>query len=553
MFKNLKDIYDFYIKKRLSQMWLFLGIALLLALVGAPVPYLFGYIIDQVIPAKDTTLLLYVVIVLTVLMLSEVLLSYINTVFTFKVRKQITTDTIHSMLHGMLDMPYEKRTSIHSGELISRLTRDVDELYNILPFGIANLVYCILSSVIMLGILIFLNWKISAMLLLLIPFVIIIYFLFNKALWELAFKDAHASADNMKFLNEVIVADYEIKIYGAENKFKKLAMKAVAFFQKTHFQRLVINEKMNASVKLFPVIASLIIWYVASMLAIKEELTIGLIVTYTTTIGLVIPALMQIVEHLSEYPNQMAVFRRIQEYAIHKDANGVNIEANGALSKPDRIRPITSLYLKNIDFKYNGSKNKIFDNFSYEFEKGKKYLIKAPNGFGKSTLFSLIANQLIPSSGQICLDKAPLVSLNNIHKYITLLPQQVNIISDTIRVNLSFGDPSITDLQITDMLIHLGLADWLNDKEHGLDHVLSLAKQQLSGGQIQKIGLARAFLRKTKILLLDEPTNNLDNHAVNNLIDTLDNINEDTVCLIISHDDRIYSHVDKILNLSFED
>jgi len=551
MLKNFKDIYHFFIKKRLSQMWLFLGIALLLALIGAPVPYLFGYIIDQVIPAKDATLLLYVVIILTILMLSEVLLSYINSVFMFKVRKQINTDIIRSMLHGIFKMPYEKRTTIHSGELISRLTRDVDQLYNILPFGIANLVFCILSSVIMLGILIFLNWKISAMLFLLIPFVAIVYILFNKALWELAFKDAHASVDNMKFLNEVIAADYEIKIYGAENKFKKLAMKAVAFFQKTHFQRLVINEKMNSSVKLFPVLASLIVWYVASMLAIGEEMTIGLIVTYTTTISLIVPALMQIVEHISEYPNQMAVFRRIQEYAEQKDTNDVSKEQKETSASPDKLPPITSLYLKNINFKYNSSKNKIFNNFSHKFKKGNKYLIKAPNGFGKTTLFSLIAKQLIPTSGDIFLNKTSLASINNIHRYITLLPQQVNIISDTIRINLSFGDPSITDTEITDMLTHLGLADWLNDKEDGLDHVLSLAKQQLSGGQIQRIGLARAFLRNSSILLLDEPTNNLDNAAVDRLIDTIQSLSKDTIVLIISHDDRIYPHVDEVLNLSF--
>ena len=535
-------------------MWLFLGIALLLALVGAPVPYLFGYIIDQVIPAKDPQLLLYIVIVLTVLMLSEVILSYLNSVLTFKVRKQITIETVSSMLHGMFSMPYEKRTSIHSGELISRLTRDVDELYFILPFGIANLVYCLLSSSIMLGILIFLNWKISAMLLLLIPFIVMVYVFFNKALWELAFKDAHASADNMKFLNEVIAADYEIKIYGAESKFKKLAMKAVAFFQKAHFQRLVINEKMNASVKLFPVLASIIVWYVASMLAINEEMSVGLIVTYTTTISLIVPTLMQIVEHISEYPNQMAVFRRIQEYAKQDDtfdADYNQISQNSKSTDSNKLASIASLSLEKIDFKYNSSKNKIFDKFSYKFEKGKKYLIKAPNGFGKSTLFSLISKQLIPSSGQIYLDSTPLSSLDEVHQYITLLPQQVNIISDTIRVNLSFGDPSITDKQITDMLTQLGLADWLNSKEHGLNHVLSLSKQQLSGGQIQRIGLARAFLRNSRILLLDEPTNNLDNTAVDQLIDTIHVLSEDTIVLIISHDDRIYPQVDEILNLSF--
>jgi len=544
MFKNYADIYSFFIEKRLSQMWVFLGIAILLALVGAPVPYIFGYLIDKVIPSGDTDSLLYIVVGLTFLMLLQVFISYINSVLTFKVRKEITIDVIQSLLHGIFTMPYEKRSSLHTGDLISRLTRDVNELYQILPFGIADLIYRLLFSALMLGVLVSLNWKLSAMLLVLLPIIILVYIFFNRALWELAFKDADASSENIKYLNEVISSDYEIKSYGAEGTFKQLAMKAVTFFQETHYQRLVINEKMNASVNLFPVIASTIIWYFASLMTIRGEMTIGLIVTYTTTISLIVPSLMRIVEHISEYPNQIAVFRRIQE--LSAEGNGTEIQ------QKKKIDSINYLHVKNVDFKYKTNKKKTFENFSYSFEKGKKYLIKAPNGFGKSTLFSLISKQLTPSSGEVYLDQTTLSSLDAIHQYITLLPQQVSIISDTIRNNLSFGDTSITDEKIIEMLVYVGLEDWFNEKDQDLDHVLSLSKQQLSGGQIQRIGLARAFLRNTPILLLDEPTNNLDNAAVHHLIQSLETLNSDTILLIISHDDRIYPHVDKVLNLSFE-
>lgn len=550
MLKNYTDIYYFFIEKRLAQMWSFLSFAFLLALLGAPIPYLFGYLIDVVIPSKDTELLVKIIFSMAFLMLTSLLIQYFNSALTFKVRKEITVDTIDSMLDGIFNMPYEQRTALHTGELISRLTRDINQLHYILPFGIANLVYRFLFSLIMIGILVFLNWKLSVMLLLLLPFVFIIYLTFNKSLWEYAFKDADASANNIKYLSEVISADFEIKSYGAHKKFKQLAMKAVKSFQQIHFQRLLINQKMNTNVSLLPIFSTIIVWYYASLMVIDSEITIGLIITYTTTIGLIIPSIMQIVGHISEYPNQIAVFRRIQQFATpnEKDSNGDYFtKSTDVKLKP----PIQNLHIRNINFSYQGHNKPIFDNFSYRFKKGKIYLIKAPNGYGKSTLFSLISKNLSPSSGQILLDTTPLSNIKDLHKHITLLPQQVNIISDSIRNNLSFGDDSISENEILNILEQLGLKEWVQNIDSGLDHILTTSKQQLSGGQIQRIGLARAFLRKSSILLLDEPTNNLDNTAVNHLINSIKCLRKDTICLIISHDDRIYPHVDETLNLSY--
>lgn len=543
-----KDIYDLFIKKRKRDTFIFFGVSLLLALISAPIPYIFGYLIDQVIPSGDKQLLMTIMAIMTCLFLLNIVIGFFNHRHALQLKKSISIELSDSILKGIFRLNYQQRLANHTGDLISRLTRDINELHFILPHGIARFIYAILVSIFMISVLIYLSWELSLVLMLLIPFIILVYRIFNQKLWEHAFRDAEAASKKLTLLQEVISADAEIKTYGASETFKTLALSGVKNHLNEQYLRFIVNTKVDSSIGLFPVVATSLIWYLASLQAIEGEITIGLIVTYTSTIAMIVPALLEVVTYIAEYPNQITMLRRIQTLT---DAEAPQThDKNTPKVSPDK-KNISTLSVVDLSFKYPSSTAKpLYENASLQFQRGTSYLIKAPNGFGKSTLFTLLSGQLSPQQGSIQINEYPIQSIEKLHQYITVLPQDIHLVSDSIRNNVAFGDTSIHDHEILSMLTEVGLDDWIAAQKDGLDTLLSHSNKHLSGGQVQRLGLARAFLRKAPILLLDEPTNNLDNKAIQYLIKLIKDMSKQVICLVISHDDRIYPHLDEVIDLS---
>lgn len=540
-------LYKIIYKKRKYQSFSFLLLALLLTAFQAPLPYLSGYLIDQVLPGQDSDLLRKTVLLLAILYSGYLILSYVNARFRLKVRKEIMIDFNQDVIKSILGMNYNHRLKINNGDLLSRMTRDIDQFEVIMPYGLSSAIHHLVLSVVLLVIVFFMNWQLSSILLALLPAAIIVYMRFDSALWSSSKDETDASAKKMTVMQETIEADAEIKTYDAGNFFLNYCHKAVKKLEQKRFTRELYDTKVSMIIMGIPMLAMVIIWYLGGAMVIEEQLTIGLIITYTATLNLMVPSLIKIVEFFSSIPNELTALMRIKELFDLAQAQSEQRLANHSDQEIERSTLFESMNLEGMCFSYHPDAP-LFTNLDLAFDRGRAHLVNGGNGAGKSTLLTILSGELKPLSGHIKLDTTHLDALSNRSHWISMVPQKIHIISDSIRNNVTFG-MDVEEKKIQTALSLVGLSKWITRFDQGIDHVIKDAHSELSGGQIQKLGLARAILRDTPILLMDEPTNNLDSEAVKLLIDVIRSQRQSKIVVIVSHDDRLFNAVDRVVYL----
>nr|WP_235956303.1 ABC transporter ATP-binding protein [Grimontia sedimenti] len=518
-------------------------LAVLLTASQAPLPYLSGHLIDQVLPSSDSNLLLKTVLLLAALYCSYLILSYVNAWFRLRVRKEIMIEFNQDVIKSILGMNYNQRLRINNGDLLSRVTRDIEQFEDIMPYGLSSAVHHIVLSLVLLIIIFIMNWKLSLILLVLLPIAVIVYMRFDGALWSSSKDETDASVRKITVIQETIEADAEIKLYDSSNFFLKYCRKAVENLEHKRLIRQLYDTKVSMIIMGIPMLAMVIIWYLGGAMVIEEQLTIGLIITYTATLNLMVPSLIRIIEFASSIPNELTALMRVKELCDLAQAQSEPVSERNTEPSP----LIEAMELEGMSFSYQRD-YPLFSHLDLAFDRGRAHLINGGNGAGKSTLLTILSGELKPQSGHIKLDTALLDTLSNRSQWISMVPQRIHIISDSIRNNVSFG-MDIEDEKIHSALSLVGLDNWVQRLEQGIDHVIKDTHSELSGGQIQKLGLARALLRDTPVLLMDEPTNNLDSKAVKLLIDIIRTQKQSKIVVIVSHDDRLFDAVDRVVYL----
>lgn len=199
---------------------------------------------------------------------------------------------------------------------------------------------------------------------------------------------------------------------------------------------------------------------------------------------------------------------------------------------------------KNITFSYN---NKIIlDNQSFTFHKGEHIGIIGESGSGKSTFLKLISGLLNPESGELVVDgeNEPV----NITKKISMVMQDACIMPLTIRENILLG--KTVDEEKFDQIIRASkLSDWISTLENGIDTYLGDRANELSGGQAQRIAIARAMVKDSNIILLDEPTSSLDKETSEEVLESLDNLTKDKTVIHVTHQPNLLKGYNRIIQI----
>jgi len=527
--------------------YLSLGIfcTVITTLVTLAVPWVVGKeLIDSVIlKGKDLALLNLIAIGLFVLFIIKGFASYGQTYLISRVSYSIAADLRNSAYEHLQRLSlsfYKKR---RTGEIMSRLTNDVDVIQNAFINEMSNFFGNFLLLIGVLGFIFYIHWRLSLFILILIPLLSFTINKFSHWIRKSSFSIQGKMADISSILQETIMGAEVIKSFVSEKR-------EIERFRRENIKNLRLSLKRSRiAAILTPLVevltlASLIsiLWY-GGREVVKGALTMGELVAFLGYIGLMINPLSQVSRAFGIYQQALASAERVFEIL---DTEPEIKESPRAIELP-RIEGY--IEFKNVYFAYD--KDVVLENINFRVKPGEKIALVGPSGVGKTTLVSLIPRFYDPASGSISIDGYPLreVKLASLRKQIGIVPQETILFSGTIKDNIAYNKMDATDEEIIETAKKANAHNFIMALEKGYDTEVGERGVKLSGGQKQRIAIARAILRNPRILILDEATSSVDTESEYLIKEALETLMRGRTAFIIAHRLSTIQGADRIVVL----
>lgn len=429
-----------------------------------------------------------------------------------------------------------------AGGLISRVMSDVTVLQN----GLRLVADLFREPVILVGLIVNLflvNWRLTLTTLIIFPILVAFLKWISKTIKKFSILGQKELERVTATLKETLDG---IKIIHSFNLEERLANKFKALGLEYLVSRKMVHSRVELSGPVTEFIAATVIMGIAIFIA--HEITLGR-ATFGD-FGSYLASLLMMGQPIRKIQES---FVRIQEtqvsavriFEILDDPNEVK-ESLNPQGFPENFE---SIEYKNVTFGYKSQK--IVENFNLKIKKGETIAFVGASGSGKSTVINLISRFYDVSSGEISIGNLPIknISLKSLRKNIAVVSQDVYLFNDTIRANLEFGSESATEAELKSAVKHAFAEDFIAKTEKGYDTVIGERGGLLSGGEKQRLSIARAFLKNAPILVLDEATSALDSASELEVQKGLDLLMKGRTVLLVAHRLSTISKADKIIVL----
>ena len=530
--KNIfKRLYEDYSKKYLGKIILSALLSILVAASTSSIAWLLDPAIKKIFIEKDQSLLLIIPLGIILAFSVKGISLYMARAIMISVAEEIKKTLQVHMLSSLINSDTQTIDQKHSGKFISNVTYDVSHITNLLSNAVLNLFKDSLTLIGLLFVMFYQNWKLSLIAIIMIPLASVS----ARTLGKRMNKVATEAQEKTGFLTTYLVELFK------NHKLTKI-------FQKEKFEMDRAENHLHQVKEKTKKIA-LVMVRLTPIMEVLTGIMIAILIFYSGK--LILKNEIDVNNFFSFLAAMMLAYQPVRTLA------SLNVIVNQGLSAANRILPIidtknkifslpdsndikiseAKINFDNVKFAYETQEGDVLKGINLEFKGGKMTSLVGHSGSGKSTILNLIPRFYDVGSGEIKIDNQPInkIRLESLRQHISLVSQETTLFDDTVKNNIKYANSAASDEEIIEVAKLSYCHEFIENLPNKYETLIGEDGVRLSGGEKQRISIARAMLKKSPIILLDEATSSLDAETEKKIQDALNVLTTNKTSIVIAH------------------
>ena len=539
---TLKRLYQNYTKNFLNKILISVFFSLIVAGSTSAIAWLLDPAIKKIFIEKDQTLILIIPFAIIIAFAAKGISLYFAKLIMINVAQEVTKNVQVDLVKSLIKVDTQTIDNRHTGEFLANLSFDVGLITNLISTALLNLFKDTLTLIGLLTVMFLQNWKLALISIVMIPLASFAARSLGKRVGKVSTQAQEQAASLTTYLIEIFQNHKLMKIFQKE-EYENI--RAEGYLDK---MKSVSAKMMSVFIRISPIMETLTGIMIAALIFYAGKL--------------IISDQLEINNFFSFLAAMMLAYQPVRSLAT------LNMSIQQGLSAANRILPVIDLKskiienandkildikkgnieFKDINFKYERGEHSVLNSINLLIEGGKMTSLVGHSGAGKSTILNLIPRLYQKTSGDILIDGQSIYSstVRSLRKNISLVSQDTTLFDDTIRNNIAYANLDASEKDIEEAAKLSFAEDFIKKLPKKYDTVIGENGIRLSGGEKQRLSIARAMLKKSQIILLDEATSSLDADTESKIQEAINLLTKNRTTLVIAHRLSTILNSDKI-------
>ena len=526
-----KRLYNDYSKKYLDKIILSAFFSILVAGSTSAIAWLLDPAIKKLFIEKDQTLIIYIPLMIILAFTTKGLSLYYAKATMIGVGEAIKKKLQFDMVNTLVGADTQIIDKKHSGKFISNLTYDVTHITNLLSSAILTLFKDSLTLIGLLFVMFLQNWKLALISIIMIPLASFAARTLGKRIGKVTTEAQQRSGFLTTYLVELFKNHKLIKIFQKEEYEKKRAENYLSQLKEKNQKIQTVFVRMSPIMETLTGVMIAVLIFYSGILMSRGELDINNFFSFLAAMMLAYQPVRSL-STLNMVLNQgLSAASRILPIIDQK--NNINDSPN---AKPIQVKK-SNIKFQNVSFSYEKDEVQTLDSINLEFKGGKMTSLVGHSGSGKSTIMNLIPRFYDIQSGEIFIDDQSInkLTIKSIREQVSMVSQETTLFDDTIKNNIKYAKENATDDEIYNVAKLSFCEEFISNLPNKYETLIGENGVRLSGGEKQRLSIARAMLKKSSIILLDEATSSLDSETETKIQEALNILTKNKTTIVIAH------------------